>query len=179
MKRQKGAEATPTRSYGAAKLTPEQKEMVARLYDAWQARGKPRDDFVSLFAEAGFFFDVKTLGRWISRLDSGEPVTSATKAAGRPRALDNEQFMVLVGFVLESNDKIGKCAAEDGKMFLKWCYKLDLSIDTVLRYYGDACLSRRVQQDKNVSGDLLLESLDSLANQVRQEVLPGTHRGRL
>jgi hypothetical protein len=154
MKRARGPPDGTSREYPAAALTDDQKDMVARVYLVWQGRDKPQDEYLSLFSEAGFVFDERSLRRWAGKARQGHTPISEEKGSGRPRSLDDVQWRILVGCVIYCNAHDVTIAPQDGQRFLWWMYKLLLHENTVRNYYMRASLSPRVLIDKTVGAKL-------------------------
>ena len=100
MKRNQGLLEDTPRKYAAAAITKDQKDMIARVYVVWKAQDRPQEDFVSIFEQAGFPLNDRSLRRWASKSRAGLTPISEEKGSGRPRSLDDVQWRMLVGCVI-------------------------------------------------------------------------------
>jgi hypothetical protein len=141
MKHGREADEPSTPKYDAWVLTPDQKDMVSTLYLAWDERGWTQADFVTFFSEAGYLFDTQSLQRWVKQKRLGSSPISNVKSPGRPNTLNDEQWRILVGYVIFCNSAKVTVTPEDGQRFVWWLWRLKLHVNSVRNYFKKGCLS--------------------------------------
>lgn len=105
MKRSLEAPESSPSSYAAASIPPEVKTAFAKLYLQFEDDGMDRQYFSEKVCAAGYECSNKSMGRWIDRAREDLPAISPASSRGPEKLLSLDQRMVMIGCILDLNDK--------------------------------------------------------------------------
>ena len=158
------------RVYASTELSLDCRTLVARLYAAWRDRGETRNGFVQFLREAGYDIPTRTLDHWRACVAAtGEAVPCATYP-GRPKALDEVQVELFVGFVLDKNSRNEVVHAATVVDFATKQLHVSISEVTALGYLHDNGFAAHVMQSRTQGFKLDNDKLCAVALQWLQEL---------
>lgn len=151
----------PSSIYQAAEIPDEFKTYIGRLYNVMHGNGKPRQEFVNEFSEAGLTFSTRQLDRWAASARANESAISPSKVTGAAPALHREHRDIVCGWVL---DEIYNGRAVKLSPYCKFVldsFGVKISLMTASNYLSDDGFSSRVMQKKSESYEIDVERLRS------------------
>lgn len=134
--------------YPATELSPDQRELMARLTEPLQAQGIPRDLFRACLDNAGYQVSKASLDRWVCSLASSGRALSTTKASGARPALDEDEREVAAGWVLVQNDSNILVSLNSFADFCKTSFGVTISTQSAHNYLTNAGFSYKVASSK-------------------------------
>ena len=115
----------------------EARDVVAQIAEAWIKRGDSQSSFTRFMAEAGFKVPKQTLSDWLARRRDTGVALPGGDGRGRPRALEEEEVRLLVGYVLWRNHNSLRVSLSDVKGYLEDNLSVHCDESTVQRYLAD------------------------------------------
>jgi len=138
---------------------------LARLYNVWKEQKRSKTDFLGFISEAGYVVTERTLTNWVSNVKAHGCARPNAGEAGRPKALSDAQERILVGFVLQKNEKNVDLTAAAIRKFLDDKLGLDVEEGTVRNYLHANGFRNRLSQSKTSGYKFSVECLQDLAYQ--------------
>ena len=144
MKRDSEEEGNPPRRYMSTTLPEVLRTSFGALGVAWKKRGWSATDFRKFLSEAGYDVPEPSLRRWASKYESRGSAMSAGGHPGRTAKLTLEQHRLLVGFVLDRNEKNFEVHIATAGEFILNTFGVHLSTTSVGTYLHSSGFSCRV-----------------------------------
>ena len=130
--------------------------LVARLYAAHKERGGGREDFISLFEEAGYSLPPSTLTRWSRGVEEEGEALSGTGKRGRKSKLSDEEKRLLAGWVYDRQFSNLKTKLSDIVAFCASFLDTEASEAAASRWMAELGFVSRKMQTK--SGGYLIDA---------------------
>ena len=125
---------TPSKKFASAGTPQVVKEYRAELASALKKRGVSLDVFLAANNETRFSVSRSTLFDHVAEIDRGEAPLSSEKKSGRPGALTGEQWDIVCGAILASEEK---CDLAWVKAFIESAFGVEVSDSTITRRLAD------------------------------------------
>ena len=145
--------------YEAAELSDGVKTFMGALYRIVLDDDITVKRFRGWIEDAGYGASDRSLRRWAGLVDRGMPPGSAPLSSGRPTAFTDEEYHLLVGYVLWMNEKRLKVSADIANDWVK--AKLDIIVDrrTIDNCFKAACLKTRLVTAKTLGASISVSDL--------------------
>ena len=136
------------RKYPSTDLSPDQRELIARLAEVQQAQGISRERFRLCLENAGYGVSKASLDRWVNSVTSSGYALSADKASGARPLLDEDEREVAAGWILVQNDSNVLVSLSSFAAFCKTSLGVTLSRQSAHNYLTNAGFSYKVASSK-------------------------------
>lgn len=130
------------------KLSVQTKTVLYQLYAQQHSTGKTLTSFLADLAAIGHPVPKRTFQQWGHNIERQGSAGSLAKASGRPNALDDEQLLILSGFIFLSNDEGREVHLLDYVNTAKEVFDVDISTATASRYLRAWGFCSKVTQRK-------------------------------
>ena len=125
---------TPSKKFASAGTPQVVKEYRAELASALKKRGVSLDVFLAANNETRFSVSRSTLFNHVAAIDRGEAPLSSEKKSGRPGALTGEQWDIVCGAILASEEKCDLAWVKD---FIESAFGEEVSDSTITRHLAE------------------------------------------
>lgn len=136
------------RKYLSAKLSVDERELIARLTEFVQAQGLSRELFRVCLANAGYEVSKASLDRWVNSVVSSGYALSTDKASGAHPLLDEDEREIAAGWVLAQNDSNILVSLKSFADFCKTSFGVTLSTQSAHNYLTTAGFTYKVASSK-------------------------------
>lgn len=153
---------TKKRKYPSTELSTSQRELIARLVGALEARGISRSAFRSILAEAEFTVPKSSLDRWVHSCAVAGTIFTAEKSSGAAPLLNDDQCEIAAGWVLSQNDANQVVSLASFAAFCKSAFGVDLALSTSHDYLHALGFSSKVSQVKTSGFTVDVETLSKM-----------------
>lgn len=141
----------------------EARSVIARLCEAFVARGQSVQDFRSICEDAGYSVPKSTLEHWRRNVNEGGDALPGGEQRGRSRALSEEQERLFVGWVYWKNVNNQIVQLQTCLDFLQEGFGVTMSTSTVHEYLQRNGFSSLKMKKKAAGYKLSVESLVKMA----------------
>ena len=156
------------RKYPSTQLSPDAREMIARVAGPLAERGVNLSDLRAALEEAGYEVPKRSVHRWVHDLAETGNVFTSEKASGAAPLLDRQQCEIAAGFVLVQNDKHKPVSVASFQRFCKQPLGVALSHGSALNYLHNAGFSSRVARTKTSGFQIDILTLSTMALEWRE-----------
>ena len=167
--------------YGAAQLSVCCKNVVARFVRSLKKRKVKSKVILKSLKDSNININKRTFQRWSLALKSeSRRVGSETKLSGRPRILNDEEEVLLAGFVMENYVTNKSLSLITIKTFLEDKFGKILSVPSIsriLRSLGFTRLKKTKKVNKIApSLNSLIQTAFDYLTEFRDKIFPGVNR---
>jgi len=142
------AAVPPKRHYPSTDLSPDQRELIARLCETLQVQGVSRERLRFCLDGAGYKVSKGSLDRWVSTVASSGCALSTNKASGARPRLDEDEREVAAGWVLVQNDLNILVRLKSFADFCRTSFGVTLSTQSAHNYLTTGGFSYKVASSK-------------------------------
>ena len=151
------------------------KNVITNLANAYMEDGNSISATLAFLERAGYPVSQSALYKWLKQSKEGTLV-SAYANCGRRASLSREQYLCLIGWILDVGERDGEATAQDGVDFVLEQFGIKISVTTVCRYFASAGIvlrRKRVRSGKFVQHQQMLRFYTEFVNSLPQSARNG------
>ena len=149
------------------KLTESQKTLVGELYSVCDTTGVKKVDVIKMLQHLDYDVKTRTVQDWMKRVKAGESAIREDKASGRPLGLDEDESMLLIGFILHREQTKNNASRKEAIDFVDEFLGKKMDKTTLTRFLSRYDFALKVE---NTSRNKNAMSYDNIATEYEQFV---------